>query len=245
MIPTFAEYLGHSGYPDATRIAYQSIALAAGKAPSDASVWLTAGIRGAHFPGSTPLRQAARRYLRDELGLDRSVITTLLPEVSGKITGGWSPLTRAQLQTYYLALDSLPVGPAWAILHLIPRTGLHVAEACSLPADTEIRGVLRVPTEQGKTRRIILSKGARTVLRTYRASLAATPRPSQDAWLFPGYKGRAIGAPAVRKVLRELCTAHPELGALTPTTLWHTYATYSLRTLVNLPALHAVLGSRP
>lgn len=243
--PTFAEYLGEHGYPDDARIAYQSIALAANAAPSDRGSWITAGIRGAHFPGATPLRQAARRYLRYELGLDRTVVATLLPEVSGQKTARWSPLTNAQLRTYYHALDATPVGPAWAVLGLLPRTGLRIGETCLLPADALVDGVIRVPVSDGSQRRVPLSPSARNVLRTYRAAMkAAPPRPAAKLWLFPGYGGRALGQHAVRKVLRAMREAYPDLGPLTPTTLWHTYGTYSLRALVDLPALHAVLGGR-
>ena len=252
----FADYLAAHGYGEGLRVAYGCAVSAAVAAKTDPAVWLARAVRDARNAHGRPLRAAVRAYLRRELGLPADAVLSLLPRAPDP----WEALTPAQLAEYYAALDGLPVGPAWCILQLLPRTGLRIGEICTLArvdvkSDSSWGLAFRLYDTDPDTgdatflRRVVLSPGAVGVIRRYLASMKenATPaarRPAAKAWLFPGYNDQPLSPHAVRKTTRALRAAHPTLGDLSPRVLRHTFATYTLRDLVDVRALWPLLGGQ-
>lgn len=126
-------------------------------------------------------------------------------------------LDSATLTAYFDALTTLPVGPTWAVLQLLPRTGLRIGELCGLRrADVDLPSrTIRAP--RGK---VFVTDDARVVLQTYLDSTKSADvmhpddRAAMRTWLFPGYYG-PIGPAAVRKVLRQLRETQPGLAPVT------------------------------
>lgn len=187
-------------------------------------------------------RQAAEERVRE-------VTPRRLPGVRKNSARRREALSKDQLQVYQRVVDEelgpseehLP-HPIWAILHLLPLTGLRISEACALArADVETREGrqgLRVLGKGNKERFLPLGKDARDYLGRWQAAL-----PPKGKALFPlDNLDRGLSPESVRSYLRGLRQRVPELGDLTPHVLRHTFASRLLEAGVDLKTVQTLMG---
>ena len=154
-------------------------------------------------------------------------------------------LSESDLDLFYQALDESGVAePIFTILLLLPRTGLRVTEATTLPRNCVQRqgerNGLRVIGKGNRGRWVPLSKEANKILRRY----IRDEKPTGE-FLFPSPRigGAPVSSDAVRCAVREIREELPSTCAsLTPHILRHTLATRLLSNGVDLRTTQAILG---
>ena len=202
--------------------------------------WLKARLHARTPIGTVlPYRAAIKHLLVAEHGYTEEELKLLLPKAKGRPTAFRHALSPEGLAVYHEAVDELP-DPSRTLLHLLPKTGLRISEACGLERNSiqNIQGqrVLVFRGKRDKERVVPLTSSAETTLNSYMKTLQ-TPR-----WLFPGNLGSPITPHGVRKHTRKLAEKHPELSALSPHILRHTYATLLVARGVDLKTIQQLLG---
>jgi len=186
-----------------------------------------------------PYRAAVKHLLICEHGYSEDELKFLLPKAKGRPTAFRHALHPEALAIYHAAVDGCPE-PSQTLLHLLPKTGLRISEACGLERNSlqTIQGqrVLVFRGKRDKERVVPLTASAEATLDGYLKTLDS-PR-----WLFPGNLGSPITPHAVRKHTRKLAEKHPELTALSPHILRHTYATLLVARGVDLKTVQELLG---
>jgi integrase len=212
--------------------------------PAELARWAVQRAQGAPKGTVLPLRSAIKHYLVSVVGMSDEDANEILPAAKGRSGHARHSLGRAQLDTFYRAVEGYDPSPTRTILLILPRTGLRISEACGLrPADvTSNRGLrcLRVDGKGGKTRLVHLSGPACSILDTWIGR--EHRKPGSDHWLFPGNGGGAIQPQSVRFACRQIREKHPEIGSLTPHVLRHTWATGALRAMVDIKQVQEALG---
>lgn len=131
-----------------------------------------------------------------------------------------------------------------ALVELLYASGARVAEVCGLDLEAvELRqGLVRVLGKGSKERLVPLGEPAVDVLRDYldeaRAALAG---PAVTNAVFLGRSGRRLQPRGARRVVSRLAT-QAGLGAVTPHTLRHSYATHLLEGGADLRSVQELLG---
>ena len=154
-------------------------------------------------------------------------------------------LSPEELDEFFLVLGESSVAePVFTILLLLPRTGLRIAEMCSLQRKSLVKEGrkpgLRVVGKGNRVRWVPLTKDAQRIMRSYLREV----RPDGD-FLFPSprFDGRSISPDTVRKNLRSLREDLSGSGRfLHPHTFRHTVATRLLENGVALPVVQSILG---
>ena len=170
----------------------------------------------------------------------------LPPPISEQFVHKSFALSPDELEAYYQTLEESGVSdPMFTVLHLLPRTGLRITEACSLERNSihkqgrNQRG-FRVIGKGRKERWVPINAPAFSVINDY----LQTQKP-QGEFLFPSprIKGTHVSADGVRAALREMRCDLPGLGkSVTPHILRHTVATQLLGNGVDLRTVQAILG---
>lgn len=224
--------------------------------PEDPAAWAIHAAEGAPIGTVLPVRAAVKHYLVGELGMSPEDADDILPAARGLASRMRDALAPAQQTVLAEAVrDSVEPGATQTILLLLPLTGLRIGEACSLPRDaiTEQQGHrgFRLRGKGGIPRFVPFTESAGVHLDAYLrwtgqsyCNWTDERKALGSRWLFPGYGQGHIEPDSVRAVCRRLRREHPELGALTPHVLRHTWATNALRALVDLRQVQVILGHR-
>jgi len=154
-------------------------------------------------------------------------------------------LTPEELDEFFLTLDESGIDdPVFTFLLLLPRTGLRIAEMCTLKRNAVVREGrkqgLRVIGKGGRKRWVPLTKDASRIIRTY----IKENKPDGD-FLFPSprFANQSVSPDTVRKDLRELRENLSGGGRyLTPHVFRHTVATRLLANGVDLPSVQSIMG---
>ena len=232
-------YLRELGLAPATRASYHAIVLRMDE--DDPVGWLRAQIAKRRPVGTILPMRAAVKHVLIASGMDPDEAAKVLPKARGRKARTRDALSPDALAAYYDVADT-EGEPVRTILLLLPRTGLRIAEMCSLrTTDVLVSGSkihIQVTAGKGdKARTIPLGKEGAAVLRAYVNGDHAGSR-----WLFQGYSGSPLTPAAVRHVTRRIADESPELGALSPHVLRHTYATRALGAGTDLRRVQALLG---
>lgn len=206
----------------------------------DPVTWLRARLNPRTPIGTVlPYRAAIKHLLISEHGYTEEEVKQLLPKAKGRPMAFRHALSPEGLALYHESLDGVP-NPCATILHLLPKTGLRISEACGLERSSiqVIQGVRAVVFrgKRDKERVVPLTRSAEHTLDSYMKTLES------ERWLFPGNMGAPITPHAVRKHTRKLAEQHPELVALSPHILRHTYATLLVGRGVDLKTIQQLLG---
>jgi len=128
-----------------------------------------------------------------------------LPNSEQYVRKGYA-LTPEELDEFFLTLDESGIDdPVFTVLLLLPRTGLRIAEMCTLKRNAVVREGrkqgLRVIGKGGRKRWVPLTKDASRIIRTY----IKENKPDGD-FLFPSprFANQSVSPDTVRKDLREL-----------------------------------------
>jgi hypothetical protein len=187
-----------------------------------------------------PYRAAIKHLLISEHGYTEDEVKQLLPKAKGRPMAFRHALSPEGLAVYHEAVEDGVPDPSAAILHLLPKTGLRIGEICGLERANiqNIQGVRAFVFrgKRDKERVVPLTRSAENTLDRYLANLES------ERWLFPGNMGAPITQHAVRKHTRKMAEKHPELVALSPHILRHTYATLLVGRGVDLKTIQQLLG---
>ena len=232
-------YFAELGLARTTRASYRSLVLRMDE--DDPIGWLRAQIAKRRPIGTILPMRAAVKHVLLAAGHDPDEVARTLPKARGRKARTRDALAPESLALYYAAVGA-ESEPVRTILLLLPRTGLRIAEVCSLRAiDVLVTGGrvrLRVAFGKGDKERVVpLGPEGAGVLRAYLDAGLAGSR-----WLFDGYSGRALTPAAVRLVTRRLAAENPDIGTLSPHVLRHTYATRALSSGIDLRRVQALLG---
>lgn len=176
--------------------------------------------------------------------MDRAEAERLIPKSAGTQRDARVSLSPGQLDTYERAVKRLVDDPAMrALMLLLPRTGLRIAEMTKLRAKNVITvpgGVaLKFRGKGDKERTVRLTRKAATILQS---GLRGLHRTAAD-YLFPNLRGTGpISSKRVQDVCRTITEVEPTLRGLTPHVLRHTYATMALLNCRDLKRLGDDLG---
>jgi integrase/recombinase XerC len=186
-----------------------------------------------------PDRAGVVRHLTHTCGLDPREAERLIPKAAKGDTSRRA-LSDAQLAVYQRAVKREVDDPALrAVLLLLPRTGLRIAEITRLRRENIVvvqnRVGLRFNGKGAKERFVPLSKKAMAIMARY------TGR--RNGYLFLNARGTGpIPAARVQETCRHLAGVEPALRGLTPHVLRHTYASQGLARCSDMLALRDALG---
>ena len=236
---SLSAHLRKQGLAPSTRDKYGSIVAAVGD--RDPVEWLNKRLSSRTPIGTVlPMRAAVKHYLLSE-GYSDDEIDQLLPKAKGRPSGLRDALSPEQLATYFLASEEVDE-PCRTILLLLPRTGLRISEICNLQTENiASRGGVYGFLFRGKgdTERFVpLNAPAKKVL----SEFIDAEQPS--TWLFTGNASGPITPHAVRIYTRRMAMQFPELGALSPHVLRHTFATSLLRSGTDVRRVQALMGHK-
>jgi site-specific recombinase XerD len=186
-----------------------------------------------------PYRAAVKHLLVSEHGYSEDELKLLLPKAKGRPTAFRHALHPEALAIYHEAVDECPE-PCRTLLHLLPKTGLRISEACGLERNSiqTIQGqrVLVFRGKRDKERVVPLTASAEKTLEAYLSTLESA------RWLFVGNMGSPITPHAVRKHTRKMAEKHGDLAGLSPHILRHTYATLLVARGVDIKTIQQLLG---
>jgi site-specific recombinase XerD len=207
---------------------------------ADTLEWLKARIHARTPIGTVlPYRAAVKHYLMAEQGYTEDELRLLLPKAKGRPTAFRHALTPDALAIYHAAVDDI-CDPCRTILSLLPKTGLRISEMCNLQTGDvqNVSGVraLVFRGKRDKQRVVPLTNSAEKALDAY----VEANKPTH--WLFEGQLGNPLTPHAVRKHTRSIASLNPELLALSPHVLRHTYATLLVAKGVDLKTIQNLLG---
>jgi site-specific recombinase XerD len=192
----------------------------------------------------TAVRGAARAWCAWQGWPD----TDLTPRVRYQQGSYREALTHDELSALLAAIDESDVRePSRTVLRLLPRTGLRIGEAVSLPRSAMQMHAGRIPVlvvrgKGSKTRTVPLSTAAKALLDAW---LAVAP---SSTWIFPSPQdaARHLDDSTVRKALETLRERWADEGStlatVSPHVLRHTAATKLLSAGVALVTIQRVLG---
>ena len=187
-----------------------------------------------------PMRAAVKHYLVAEMGYKEDEVDNLLPKAKGRPCKLREAFTPEQLALYHAAVDQIDLTSIRTILTLLPATGLRIGEVTSLHVNNvhsvSSRLYLGFRGKRDKERLVPLTRAAQRALSEHLGEQQPT------TWLFASFTNRPITPHAVRKHTRRIAKDYPELGAFSPHTLRHTFATMALRNGVDLKNLQALMG---
>lgn len=245
-LTSFDEYLRARGLSENTRRGYRNVLTQAGgpDAPTEALVeWYTGLIKKRSPIGTVQqARSALGRWLTHS---GREADVAILPPARGRQQTQRVGLTEQQLSLYLQAAAN-EKDPVQTILLLLPRTGMRISELCQLRM-TEIKNVEGIcffsfRGKGDKPRVVPLGPEGLSTLQAYIDRRAKRKNHAASPYLFPGRQDSHYKPNTVRNACARMQKDHPDLGALTPHILRHTYATRAVVKGVDLARLQALLG---
>lgn len=152
------------------------------------------------------------------------------------------------VEALVLAPDTSPTGLRdRAILETLYASGVRVSELLSMKTNDIVPGVdeIRVIGKRNKERVVLLGSAAMEALAEYiafgRPQLAANSRARTDA-LFLGFRGTAMVASSVRRILNKYVEQVSDSLHISPHTLRHSFATHLMNHGADLRSVQELLG---
>ncbi len=236
------EYLRRRGLLSRTRKEYLRVAALAWNSPVE---WFSSLVAGRPPIGTVQQARSAVAHLLRFRGTSDAEIRATLPPARGRKGATREGLEADALAEFLRQADQYRE-PVRTILLLLPRTGLRIAEMCTLNlSDMKSRGGVSFLSFRGKgdkPRVVPLGAEGKAVLSAWLETRASWKIPDTDTSLFPGRAG-TLDPSTVRKACREIKATNPDLfHDLTPHVLRHTYATRAVVSGVDLARLKSLLG---